>query len=80
MSIIKIKHDGASRPGQVLARVWMGDVNMPFRLIGVLVFTQGEWVVFHRFLKDGALFKSSVLIVSDEEDGSSRNLPKVEHL
>jgi hypothetical protein len=77
VSIIKVKHDGVSKPGQILARIWMGDHNVPFRICGVLVFTPDEWRVFHRFLKDGALFKSSALIISDEEDGSSRNLPRI---
>ena len=76
--IVKIKYDTSTQAGRYLARVWMGDVNLPYRLAGLLMFTETEWVAFRQLLKDGALFKSSVLILCDEADGSSRELPKID--
>ena len=76
--IVKIKYDTSTKPGHYLARVWMGDVNLPYRLAGILMFTEAEWISFKQLLKDGALFKSSVLILSEEADGSSRALPRID--
>ena len=75
--ITKIKYDRSSRPGLVLSRVWMGEPNAPFRLCGTIIMTEKEFSCFTKVLKDGALLGAGTVILCDEADGSSRNMPRV---
>lgn len=67
------------RDKHVHVRLFMGHEASHMSMCGSLMFTQPEFDIFNRLLKDGCLLvKGAEVIMSDSSDGSSSSFPKVQ--
>lgn len=75
--IIKMKYE--VRDKHVHVRLFMGPEASHMSMCGSLMFTQPEFDIFNRLLKDGCLLvQGTEVIMSDSSDGSSSSFPKIQ--
>jgi len=75
--IIKMKYE--VRDKHVHVRLFMGHETSHMSMCGSLMFSQAEFDIFNRCLKDGCLLvKGAEVIMTDSSEGSSSSFPKIQ--